>query len=144
LGKRPSVPSERTVLIDSVTEHHRRLRNVIAQVFMNSSVEGVHNGRRAAVYLVNGDHNHMTSAIEGVLVGTKQKPIVVYIDLHADSRPLEDGPHSGTWCSEAFANKWVDKVFRNSFHLNREKVDVCIVAGVPCWVESIGEFWENN
>ena len=28
------------------------------------------------------------------------RPIVVSVDLHSDARPTQDGPHSGTWCSE--------------------------------------------
>lgn len=82
------------------------------------------------MYLVNGDHNHMASAIEGVIAGhsgtyssnttptptttpttTRPTPVaVVYVDLHADSRPVEDGPHSGTWCSEALAKQQIEKV----------------------------------
>jgi arginase family enzyme len=63
------------------------------------------------LYLVNGDHNHMLSAIAGVFAGTGKIPIVVYIDLHADSRPVEDGPHSGTWCAEAFSNHWIESAY---------------------------------
>lgn len=95
----------RAVLIDAVKEHHQRLTDVIGRVFLkgHSSAKGL--------YLVNGDHNHMLSAIAGVYIGTGVKPVVVYIDLHADSRPIEDGPHSGTWCSDAFANQWVEHAY---------------------------------
>jgi hypothetical protein len=119
-GLRPQIPSERAILLNSVLEHHHRLSNVISSIYAaNHSTSSLRGGR---VYLVNGDHNHMLSAIAAVY-SSGVKPTVVYIDLHADSRPVQDGPHSGTWCSEAFEYGWIEQVQKkpscsNSRHLN--------------------------
>lgn len=112
-NKSPAIDEERQILKAAVSSHHNRLSSVISQVYLSRSATIL---SYPHVYLVNGDHNHMLSAIEGVARGfsvdgkVRLRPVVVYIDLHADSRPIEDGPHSGTWCSEAFANGWVEQV----------------------------------
>lgn len=112
-NKSPAIEEERKVLKSAVLSHHNRLSSVISQIYLSRSAKV---SSYPSVYLVNGDHNHMLSAIEGVARGFSNdgkvhiRPVVIYIDLHADSRPIEDGPHSGTWCSEAFANGWVEQV----------------------------------
>ena len=103
-GMTASVDKERDVLIQCVKIHHQRLTNIMARVFMDN------HSRAKGLYLVNGDHSHMLSAIAAVKFGLGVRPIVVYIDIHADSRPTSDGPHSGTWCSEAFENGWIEQV----------------------------------
>ena len=98
-------PSQRARLIRAVGEVEQRGTALVGTVLGSAS--------NARVYLVNGDHDHMTSAVGGVIArgkygavdevdGSQQpvRPAVVYLDLHADSRPLADGPHSGTWCSQ--------------------------------------------
>lgn len=97
---------QREILIDAVKKHHQRLTDVLSRLFSCHK-----RGQAKGVFLVNGDHNHMLSAIGGVYSGTGLKPVIVYVDLHADSRPVEDGPHSGTWCSEAFRNQWVQQAY---------------------------------
>lgn len=105
-GLNPSIDSDRAELIACVKSQHQRLTDIIARAYTQNHVH------TQGVYLVNGDHNHMLSAIAGVKfgLGGSASPVVVYIDIHADSRPVEDGPHSGTWCSEAFQYGWIEQV----------------------------------
>ena len=95
-----SIPEERSVLIECVREARRRGTAILTTVFQ--SVRPGH----AQVYLVNGDHDHMTTAVGSLYAVYKVKPVVINVDLHADARPSEDGPHSGTWCSEIFESEW--------------------------------------
>lgn len=144
-----SVPAQRRALIDAVAAHNARLRDVIATTIhasrnshrtsttsSNSTSSTTTSRGPRGVYLVNGDHNHMASAIEGVIAGYNNSTVttssnsnatatagtadtagtatpvaVVYVDLHADSRPCQDGPHSGTWCSDALAKHQIEKVY---------------------------------
>jgi hypothetical protein len=110
VGLNPSVEADRAELISCVKAQHQRLSDVIARAYTENHVH------TQGVYLVNGDHNHMLSAIAGVKfgLGGNVSPVVVYIDIHADSRPVEDGPHSGTWCSEAFQYGWIEQVNHKS------------------------------
>jgi hypothetical protein len=120
-NKTPALKEDRNLLKSAVLSHHQRLSSAITQIYLSSSSS-------PRVYLVNGDHNHMLSAIQGVSSALSQKnshssnsvapvrPVVIYVDLHADSRPIDDGPHSGTWCSEAFANGWIEQVTSSSLH----------------------------
>jgi hypothetical protein len=126
-NKSPALKEDRDLLKSAVLSHHHRLSSVISQIYLSSSSQPPATTSSPSsiprVYLVNGDHNHMLSAIQGVTSAFSQRntepirPVVIYIDLHADSRPIEDGPHSGTWCSEAFANGWIEQVFLPLFVL---------------------------
>lgn len=117
-NKSPILKEDRDLLKAAVLSHHHRLSAVISQIYLSSSASPTISSLSSLprVYLVNGDHNHMLSAIQGVSGAFSRgqtvptRPVVIYVDLHADSRPIEDGPHSGTWCSEAFANGWVEQV----------------------------------
>ena len=53
----------------------------------------------------------MTTAVYSLYAAFNVKPVVVYVDLHADARPSEDGPHSGTWCSEIFESGWAQGAY---------------------------------
>lgn len=131
-NKSPNDVNERNILKEAVKTHHDRLSSVISTVYQSHQQKSKSSNTTTypRVYLVNGDHNHMLSAIQGVTDGLSTytndytnnnqdnniiTPIVIYIDLHADSRPIEDGPHSGTWCSEAHANGWIEQVRKNSW-----------------------------
>lgn len=99
-GLDANVPDQRRVLIDSVTEVATRGIATMKMVMCSA-------GEDSKVFLVNGDHDHMTTAVGGFFEATGAQPVVVYLDIHADSRPAEDGPHSGTWCCEMFDKGWV-------------------------------------
>ena len=127
MNKTPYIIEDRNILKEAVRIHHNRLSSIISIIyqFYKSQQQQQQQLTYPRVYLINGDHNHMLSAIQGVTDGLSSysnnnqqssqiiRPIVIYIDLHADSRPIEDGPHSGTWCSEAHANGWIEQVNTN-------------------------------
>jgi arginase family enzyme len=59
------------------------------------------------LYYINGDHNNMANVISGYHEATQVKPIVINVDFHSDARISQDGPHSGTWLSDAYAREEV-------------------------------------
>ena len=115
LGLCASDPASRAELITAVQEVQRRSAAIVQTVYgaaVAAAATGTCvRGSLPKFYLVNGDHDHMTTAVGGLYAGTGLKPVVVYVDIHADSRPPEDGPHSGTWCCEIHDNEWVDSVY---------------------------------
>lgn len=60
---------------------------------------------------MNGDHNNMAYVVQGFYEASKQKPIVIYLDVHTDARNSEDGPHSGTWLTEVFEKGYCEKAY---------------------------------
>lgn len=36
---------------------------------------------------------------------------MIYLDVHSDARMKEDGPHSGTWLTEAFSRGECEKAY---------------------------------
>lgn len=109
-NKNPSVNEERADLIDAVRVQHQRTSHLVQTVYESAFAVNQH---ATKIYMVNGDHNHMTGIVEGYVKATENKqrpvdkPIIVYLDLHADSRPPEDGPHSGTWICDVYNNNLV-------------------------------------
>lgn len=119
----PSIERERNILIDSVKIQHERAMNIVELVYRNDPDN--------KLYYINGDHNHMTAIVEGFVKAQLPshaaststfplspaalrgvaRPVVVYIDLHADCRPVEDGPHSGTWVGDISERGLVDGVY---------------------------------
>jgi arginase family enzyme len=59
------------------------------------------------LYYINGDHNNMANVISGYHEATGTKPIVINLDFHSDARLSKDGPHSGTWLSDAYQREEV-------------------------------------
>ena len=92
-GKNPYKDKDRQILINAVNEHYQRSKAIVKSVFESG----------ARLFYMNGDHNNMAQIVGGFYEAKKVKPVVVYLDFHSDARPMQDGPHSGTWMSEIFA-----------------------------------------
>lgn len=78
---------------EAITELDRRASEIVKTIFDTGATR---------LYYINGDHNNMGYVINGFYQSTGIKPIVIYLDFHSDARPTEDGPHSGTWVTEAY------------------------------------------
>jgi arginase family enzyme len=64
------------------------------------------------MYHINGDHNNMANVISGWHQGKGgAKPVVINLDFHSDARKSEDGPHSGTWLSDAYLRNEVKHTY---------------------------------
>lgn len=63
------------------------------------------------MFYINGDHNNMANIISGWNQAKSQKPIVINLDFHSDARKSEDGPHSGTWLSDAYQREEVQHTY---------------------------------
>ncbi len=46
---------------------------------------------------------------------SNKKIVVIYLDIHSDCRDPKDGPHSGTWLSQAYESDFVEKSFLVGF-----------------------------
>jgi arginase family enzyme len=99
--KDPSVQAQRKVLIDSLRKLDERSRSVVKTIFDS----------KKKLFYMNGDHNNMGYVIGGFYESKKQKPIVIYLDVHSDARVKEDGPHSGTWLDEVFTRGECEKAY---------------------------------
>ena len=95
-GLDPAKVKERAILIESVHEQYIRAKNIVRTAFDKSL------GTKAHLYYINGDHNNMANIITGYYEARGVKPVVINLDFHSDARISEDGPHSGTWLSDAY------------------------------------------
>jgi arginase family enzyme len=69
-------------------------------------------GDQMRMFYINGDHNNMANVISGWHKGKNgEKPIVINLDFHSDARDSEDGPHSGTWLSDAYLRNEVKHTY---------------------------------
>jgi arginase family enzyme len=69
-------------------------------------------GDQMRMFYINGDHNNMANVISGWHKGKNgEKPIVINLDFHSDARKSEDGPHSGTWLSDAYLRNEVKHTY---------------------------------
>ena len=77
------------------------------------------------LFYINGDHNNMANVISGYFEATSVKPIVINLDFHSDARLSHDGPHSGTWLSDAYARQEVAHTYHIGLSLLSNS-DACI------------------
>lgn len=103
----PAYQSQLTLTQEQLTQFvsiiHCRATNIVRSVFEA--------GKEARLAFLNGDHNNMTAIVSGFFQATNQKPIVVYLDHHADCRPAEPGPHSGNWNTQLLSENIIEKVY---------------------------------
>lgn len=92
-GLSPSNPKERAVLIECVHEQYKRAKKIVKVTLQM---------KHRYLYYINGDHNNMANIISGFYEVRKVKPVVINLDFHSDARRSDDGPHSGTWLSDAY------------------------------------------
>jgi len=69
----------------------------------------------SGVICLNGDNNNTFSLIASVNRVLGKKVVLIYLDIHSDCRDPEDGPHSGTWVSQAYMNNLIEKSFLIGF-----------------------------
>ena len=84
---------------------HQRLFRVLHSLYLD------HQNKTPTVALLNGDHNNMRTLVSSFYAATGEKPTVVYIDVHADARPLDSGPHSGNWLTQLYMDQAVESTF---------------------------------
>jgi arginase family enzyme len=84
-----------------VKEHYERGSQLVETIFGQGPLQ--------RLFYINGDHNNMANVISGWHRAhpERMKPIVINLDFHSDARKSEDGPHSGTWLSDAYLRKEV-------------------------------------
>lgn len=95
----PSKPEQRAQLIKHVQEHYKRSSDLVETMFKL--------GSQMRMFYINGDHNNMAGIISGWKKAKYGKPIVINLDFHSDARRSDDGPHSGTWLSDAYLREEV-------------------------------------
>ena len=71
-----TIPSDRALLINAVREQHRRATEVLVAASLPVN----------KFYVINGDHNHMTSVVEAVARSTSKRVNVIYLDLSKMAR----------------------------------------------------------
>lgn len=76
-------------LCQQVEAVHKRAADMVKSIFTAAP--------NSQLAYLNGDHNNMRALVTGFHQATGTKPVVVYLDLHADCRPETPGPHSGNW-----------------------------------------------
>ena len=86
-------------------EHYTRATEIVESMFKQ--------GDEMRMFYMNGDHNNMASVISGWYQGKQgeKKPIVINLDFHSDARKSEDGPHSGTWLTDAYQRQEVEHTY---------------------------------
>jgi arginase family enzyme len=100
-----NVKENRDILINSVGEVDRRTQQVCDKILQSGS----------QIICLNGDNNNTFSLIASVEKAFKKKVVLIYLDLHSDCRDTNDGPHSGTWVTQAYENGLVEKAFLVGF-----------------------------
>lgn len=104
-NKNPNIPEERKILISAVQEIDKRTQVICDTIFESGS----------NVICLNGDNNNTLSLIGSVKKAYNKKVILIYLDVHSDCRDPYDGPHSGTWVTQAYKNDWIEKSFLVGF-----------------------------
>jgi len=115
-NKNPYIPEQRKVLISSVNEIDERTQAVCKEIYESGS----------NLICLNGDNNITYSLIASLYKSFNKKVILIYLDIHSDCRDPDDGPHSGTWVSQAYENNFIEKSFLVGFselHNNDTCVD---------------------
>jgi len=102
-GFSPENPDQQEALCQAVRKVHVLSSQIVQDVFRSDPL--------ARLSYLNGDHDSMCPIVEGFYNATGQKPIVIYVDLHGDSRSLDQGPHSGNWCTHIHEQGWLKKAY---------------------------------
>jgi len=111
-----NVVNNREKYLSSVKEIDRRTQKICDTILQNGS----------GVICLNGDNNNTYSLIASVNRAFEKKVILIYLDIHSDCRDPDDGPHSGTWVSQAYRNGLIEKSYLVGFselHNNETCVD---------------------